>query len=167
MEASTSLLEGEKWLQHVILCWRTLLSSRSIRQPLWKKAWKSSRLLARPPRKGFGSRDQVGCERSLPGSCRGAPRPPPSACQAVVLALAADWISKFFSRGCSGWRPPSGREAVIKSAASAASPEGFQAVIKSAASAASPATKMQKNRCFLSFLGPLYRDSYIAGLGFE
>ena len=30
------------------------------------------------------------------------------------------------------------REAVIKSAASAASPEGFQAVIKSAASAASP-----------------------------
>ena len=37
--------------------------------------------------------------------------------------------------------PPSGREAVIKSAASAASPEGFQAVIKSAASAASLAAK--------------------------
>ena len=37
--------------------------------------------------------------------------------------------------------PPSGREAVIKSAASAASPEGFQAVIKSAASAASPAAQ--------------------------
>ena len=37
--------------------------------------------------------------------------------------------------------PPSGREAVIKSAASAASPEGFQAVIQSAASAASPAAK--------------------------
>ena len=37
--------------------------------------------------------------------------------------------------------PPSGREAVIKSAASAASPEGFQAVIKSAASAASLAAQ--------------------------
>ena len=36
-----------------------------------------------------------------------------------------------------GKPPPSGREAVIKSAASAASLEGFQAVIKSAASAAS------------------------------
>ena len=36
------------------------------------------------------------------------------------------------------------REAVIKSAASAASPEGREAVIKSAASAASPAA--QKNR---------------------
>ena len=33
------------------------------------------------------------------------------------------------------------REAVIKSAASAASPEGFQAVIKLAASAASPAVQ--------------------------
>ena len=36
---------------------------------------------------------------------------------------------------------PSGPEAVIKSAASAASPEGFQAVIKSAASAASLAAQ--------------------------
>ena len=52
--------------------------------------------------------------------------------------------------------PPSGREAVIKSAASAASPEGFQAVIKSAASAASPAAqktlkKSRKNSLFGPF----------------
>ena len=57
--------------------------------------------------------------------------------------------------------PPSGREAVIKSAASAASPEGFQAVIKSAASAASPAAqKIVKKIGKILFLGPLYRDSY-------
>ena len=35
-------------------------------------------------------------------------------------------------------------EAMIKSAASAASPEGFQAVIQSAASAASPRTKIRE-----------------------
>ena len=29
--------------------------------PLGKKTWKSSRLLAQPPWKGFGSRDQVAC----------------------------------------------------------------------------------------------------------
>ena len=41
---------------------------------------------------------------------------------------------------------------------------GFQAVIKSAASAASPETrrplKKSKDQCFVTFLGPLYRDLY-------
>ena len=84
-------------------------------------------------------------------------------------AIAADWITAakmsengkiqlenvdfqvFFPRGCSG------PEAVIKSAAGAASPEGFQAVIQSAASAASLAAqkivkKLWKNCLFGPFI---------------
>ena len=38
----------------------------------FEKTWKSSRLLAQPPRKGLGSRDRVGCQRNLRGS---APSP--------------------------------------------------------------------------------------------